>query len=327
MRRNYKTFFYILYLPFFILEIFIYKLFRYKNTSIAFQAMIEYFCITGGWSNELIHKILKKKKLNKNIDEKIETYDLEKEGYLIKKNFLSLEDVLGFKKDLSKIDGYWFGDNYSSRVKEKKSDLIKSTKYYYNANDLLKLNSVQKILLNKKIKNIASTYLDAEPILYNINCWYSFPSLLPDSNAAQLWHFDMDRPKWLKLFFYISDCNENNGPHCYIKGTNRNNNIPFKIRKLGYLRIDDQIINNEYKKSDLIEFNFNQGDMIFEDTRGLHKGKQLKSGFRLMFQIEYTSCLFGNSMQEIQIEKNLCIEKFYDEVRKNPFTYQAFKII
>ena len=327
MKKSYKRLFYILYLPFFIFEIYIYKIFKFKNTSVAYQSMIEYFCITGGWSNELIHKILKKKKLCKNEDQEIEIHNLKKDGYFIKKKFLSPKDVLEFKKELSKIDGYWYGDNYVSRVKEKINDEIKSTKYYYHANDLLKVNSVQKILSNNVIKNIASNYLDAEPILYNINCWYSFPSILPDSNAAQLWHFDMDRPKWLKLFFYISDCNENNGPHCYIKGTNRNNNIPFKIRKLGYSRIHDQIINNEYHKNDLMEFNFNEGDLIFEDTRGLHKGKQLKSDFRLMFQIEYTSSLFGNSVQEIQVDKNLCIEKFYNEVKKNPFTYQTFKII
>ena len=37
-----------------------------------------------------------------------------------------------------------------------------------------------------------------------------------DEHAAQMFHFDMDRPKWLKFFIYINDVNEKNGPHFFI---------------------------------------------------------------------------------------------------------------
>ena len=110
------------------------------------------------------------------------------------------------------------GDKYNSRKKEKLSKEIKSTKYYYSGEDLVKLKSIQSFLIDDKLMNVARGYLNAEPILYNINCWYNFPSKTPDTNAAQLWHYDMDRPKWLKVFVYLTDCGKDNGPHCFVRG-------------------------------------------------------------------------------------------------------------
>ena len=78
-----------------------------------------------------------------------------------------------------------------NKSKIKKNFIKKLQNFFLYHDDLLKLKPVQEILSNDYLFNIASKYLNAEPILYNINCWYNFPTKLADKEAAQLWHFDM----------------------------------------------------------------------------------------------------------------------------------------
>ena len=320
-----KKFLFILFLPIFLIELIIFKLLKIKNSSISYQAMINYFMITRGWSNTLIHMLLKKNlpKQNK-LDLQINNF--KKHGYLVKKNFYTKEFILNFNNSLKKLKGYWIGDKYKSKSKEKLHKKIKSAKFFYESEDLIKLKPVQEILCNDYLFDIASRYLDAEPILYNINCWYNFPTKLADKEAAQLWHFDMDRPKWIKIFIYLSNCNKNNGPHCFVQGTHLDGSIFYEILSLGYTRIQDVVVNKLYKTK-IKEFNFKEGDLLFEDSRGLHKGKKVISKNRLMFQIEFTSSLFGNEYNIPIIKKSDCTKKFYEKVISRRHNYQGIKII
>ena len=57
-------------------------------------------------------------------------------------------------------------------------------------------------------------------------------------NKAQLYHFDLDRPKWLKFFIYLNDVeNLDHGPHSYIKNTHKVFAKPYKILIKRYQRI------------------------------------------------------------------------------------------
>lgn len=324
---NFKFIFYLLFLPFFLLEILVFKFFKFKNSNLSFKAMIFYFCITGGWSNHFLHKILKKrsKLTNQLYLTEIEKYN--KDGFFLKENFLNKLDVNNFKNELTHLKGFWLGDDYESKIKESLNKKIKSTKFYYNSEDLIKLKSVQKIISNNLLINLASKCLDAEPILYNINCWYSFPSTKPDIMAAQKWHFDMDRPKWVKLFFYLTDCDKDQGPHSFVKGTHKNSGIPSQIRNFGYKRINDEIILRFFDKNDIVDFTCSEGDLLFEDTRGLHKGTSLNIGKRLLFQIEFTSSLFGGDYHNTIIHKNDCSNEFKKILDLNRHTFQSIKII
>ena len=324
MKFYLKQFYYILFIPIYFLEIILFKFFKIKNSNLSYYAMVNYFCLSGGWSNNILHNFLKK--TPNQIDGNLDLHNLKKNGYEMKKNYLDKNFVTKIKNDLSTLDGYWLGDKYNSRKKEKLSKEIKSTKYYYSAEDLVKLKSIQSFLIDDKLMNVARGYLNAEPILYNINCWYNFPSKTPDTNAAQLWHFDMDRPKWLKVFVYLTDCGKDNGPHCFVRGSHRNNSIPFKFRKLGYSRINDVEIIKEFPEKDILEYKFSEGDMVIEDSRGLHKGKQVITEHRLILQIEYASSLFGGFYNKPTLNKSECDKNFYEVVSSNSYNFQGIKI-
>ena len=115
----------------------------------------------------------------------------------------------------------------------------------------------------------------------------------PDSKAAQLYHFDLDRPKWLKFLIYINDVDNFNGPHAFIEGTHKSNQIPFSLRSRGYVRIDDE----EIKKINMAKnekiFYGKAGSAIIEDTIGFHKGNIVKKGYRILLSIQVNSSMFG----------------------------------
>jgi hypothetical protein len=61
----------------------------------------------------------------------------------------------------------------------------------------------------------------------------------------------------------------------------------------GYARLTDEEVNTQYPADSFIEFTAPRGTIIAEDTRGLHKGKHVIKGDRLMFQLQFTNSLFG----------------------------------
>ena len=64
------------------------------------------------------------------------------------------------------------------------------------------------------------------------------------------------------------------------------------LRK-GYSRLTDREVYDHFGKSAEREFVGRRGTVIFEDTRGLHKGKHAESGDRLIFQMQYSNSKFG----------------------------------
>ncbi len=125
--------------------------------------------------------------------------------------------------------------------------------------------------------------------------WHTSYSKVPDKDAAQFWHFDMDRIKWLKFFIYLTDVETTNGPHSFVEGSHRSGGIPTALLKKGYARLEDSEINANYSPDRVIEFAAPRGTVIAEDTRGLHKGKHVEHGDRLVLQLQFSNSLFGGN--------------------------------
>jgi len=154
---------------------------------------------------------------------------------------------------------------------------------------------------------VAQAYLGCRPILDIVAFWWHTAfSDQPDEEAAQFYHFDMDRLKWLKFFFYVTDVTPENGPHCFVAGSQRTGGIPEPILRKGYQRLTDEEVKAAFPDSrDFIEFTAPRGTIIAEDTRGLHKGKHVRSGDRLVFQLEFCDCMFGTGYRIGKLPREL----------------------
>ncbi|MDQ3000956.1 MAG: phytanoyl-CoA dioxygenase family protein [Fibrobacterota bacterium] len=167
-------------------------------------------------------------------------------------------------------------------------------RYEWTEEVIMKCPEAQVLMADPGILAVAQAYLGCKPILDLIASWWHTDfSRQPDKDAAQFFHFDMDRVKWLKFFFYITDVGPDNGPHTFVAGSHRTGGINRSILDKGQVRIEDAEVLGKYAPEDIIEFIAPRGTIIAEDTRGLHKGKHVHSGDRLVFQLEFSDSLFG----------------------------------
>jgi hypothetical protein len=240
--------------------------------------------------------------------------EIDEQGYFIFPNKISQETISALKEySLNMPVNYLIPDgeniSYSKNTVKYIDNKFLSNRYQnLNISDLINCPEAIAISLDQNFLHIANNFLKSKPILDLIILWWSqnFENLnvsksvkeqLKDS-SAQMFHFDMDRLKFLKFFVYLTDVNTSTGPHVYVKKTNRK--IPKYIRSDG--RFNDEYI-FEFDGENIVEINGAAGTIIAVDTRGLHKGKELESGERLIFQIEFTNSLFGNPSVPVLKEK------------------------
>jgi ectoine hydroxylase-related dioxygenase (phytanoyl-CoA dioxygenase family) len=297
--------------------------------------MLRFFYLTGGFSNDIINFFVSKKPFEKETytgifskfnEDEILKYksQLDNNGYLILDNVLNSEEVNTLVDDFIKLEGFYTSDsNIKSQKKKLNIQKPESVKFYYNSQDIINNLNVQRILFDSSIIHFAQTYLNSYPVIDNISSWWSFPSAVPDKNAAQWWHFDLERPKWLKFFFFLTDCTLENGAHCFVKGSHKNGGINWSLRKRGYERLSDQDVNNFFPKANIVDIVSKKGSLLIEDTRGLHKGRHLIKDNRFLIQIQYSSSSFGAIVDNFEMP-----ELKNDLLRvKNQFnyTYSLFK--
>jgi hypothetical protein len=170
-------------------------------------------------------------------------------------------------------------------------------KYQLSEDTLLKNAAVQKIIFDPSVLGIAQEYLSCQPIFTNLSMWWSCASDgIASSEAAQMYHFDLDSFKWLKFFIYLTDVTPSNGPHVYVKGSHKSGSKPHELLSRGYSRIPDRDIFQFYPQKDIVEITAPRGTIIAGDTSCWHKGKPLDSGHRLIFQPVYGNTLFANCL-------------------------------
>lgn len=317
MKKIIKIIKVILFFPFFFIEVFAFKIFNKKNSEKSYQYLIHYFSIFGGGLNKFLGKFLSRKKINiksnfkktiiLNKDKIKINEELNNDGYSINSYGLAIEKVEEINNYLKNLKGTYVSDHIEKNNEKEFFDLEKpkGVKFYYDSNELIKFKLIQDLAFDREILSIAQDYLGSLPLLDIVTAWWSVPSKNPDKKAAQLWHFDMDRPTWLKVFFYLTDCEDDNGPHCFVSGTHLKRKIPIKLRSKGYERLKDEEINKIFNKDMIKKFVTKKGTILFEDTSGLHKGLTLKSGSRLILQFQYSSSLFGGSSLKLNLPKNM----------------------
>ena len=194
----------------------------------------------------------------------------------------------------------------------------RAVKYDLPEHRLVQHPTVQRLLAETSLRELARRYLGCDPVNDLVAMWWSAPAPgQASSEAAQLYHFDMDRPQFLKVFIYLSDVTPDTGPHCYIRASHRDR--PPMFWKDG--RHDDHVILSQHGQAREVEICGPRGMGMAVDTSGFHKGKPLKAGCRLVLQLEYTCALFGQSYQRLQVAPN---DFWRNQISISPRYYARF---
>jgi len=281
----------------------------------AFLALIKLYCETNGrFSVEFNKRLVKQSKVVesqlKGVPGIFNAIDFEKTDLELNKNGYTVFDKKLDKEFCDRLYMFAmetpleFPPNYKTKILYNPENPIAEI-YRFNIQDIVNNLDVQNLIMDPVLINIARNYLGGEPIFDFPAMWWSTAfKKTASSEAAQLYHFDMDRVKWLKVFFYINDVTPENGPHCYIKGSHKPGNKPIELLKRGYARIPDSDLNRYYKEIDFIQLYGKAGTMFAGDTKCWHKGLHPKAGHRLVLEFEYTSSLFGANRPKLIVQKS-----------------------
>lgn len=307
----------------------------------SFHSMINLFCRTRGRSNQIIHKIVSlfssKVKLDSidgivpiksKLDLKKVVKQLDEKGYVVFENVLT-EEVCDYLYKFGTTTESSARPLYSGRGQVAKNTIIDfnnliAIHYDFNEETLINDPVIQSLMADKSLIAIAQEYLNCTPISNVTGMWWQTDfEKTPNDEAATMWHFDMDHVRWIKYFFYITDVNTNSGPHCFVEGTHKPGKIPKKLLKRGYARITDEEIAEAYPENMVKEFIGKRGTLIIEDTIGLHKGKHVVDGSRLLFQLTFSDHLFGGNYPERKFRK-FTDSKVKEFIFKNPKIFRKY---
>jgi hypothetical protein len=111
---------------------------------------------------------------------------------------------------------------------------------------------------------------------------------------SQLWHRDPEDRLILKMFTYLSDVGEADGPFCYARGTHSRGPIqgdPPSLRDeaLKARRSTDEQMEQACPRSRWMTCTGPSGAVVLADTRGYHKGGYVRDRERILHQCTFTS--------------------------------------
>lgn len=219
------------------------------------------------------------------------------------KGFHVFENLLSSKKCdsiISKLEKVSFHTKKSTKkikglTKDNVSEISGNTAWVTNQQDIIKIEEVQKLAFDKNLLNLVAHFLGSEPVLCQTNCWWSVNKSTHRSNLsgnAQLFHQDTEYLKFIKVFIYLTDVNENNGPHKYVQGTSKIAQDSLGEDYKPSNRVEDEKVEQLFGKENILTFTGKKGTIIIEDTFGLHKGTPVVEGARLLLQLEYCNSLY-----------------------------------
>lgn len=119
-------------------------------------------------------------------------------------------------------------------------------------------------LLNEFICSVVEEYMGFRPFLMEAYFRRNFPSSYEVMNHK--WHRDLNNKFFLlKVFFFLSDCDEESGPHEFVEGSHKD----FTLNGKTYYK--DSEIDDNFSPQRRVLSILKRGSVVFEDTRGLHR--------------------------------------------------------
>jgi len=130
--------------------------------------------------------------------------------------------------------------------------------------------------LDPCLLDIVTHYMGIVPRLSEAYVRRNFPA--PHRTMNHYWHRDLNAPlHLLKVFFFLSDCRADNGPHEFIRGSHRELEVLNGKRYF----TDDEVDHAYPPGSAEREVSLvKAGTVVIEDTRGLHRAQLPQAGYR-----------------------------------------------
>ena len=140
------------------------------------------------------------------------------------------------------------------------------------------------------LQAIAAAYLGNRARPVSTRLWWSFPSDSIDeqslhSASQERFHYDVDDWRALKVFFYLTEVGEKQGPHVYVRRSHKAKPLRHEATLLVGKPTDDVL--RVYGVEAPAAVTGGAGSGFFMDPFGFHMGTLVRTGRRLMLEIAF----------------------------------------
>ncbi len=150
-----------------------------------------------------------------------------------------------------------------------------------------------RFALQQEILRITNAYFGMLTRLAYFNIWHTFTTTAAPQ-SSQLWHRDLDDPYYImKVFVYLTDVGEGNGPLYYAAGSHSKGSMKYEpdyiSKTTNSRRRNDQQMAEVIPSDRWIPAVGPRGTIVFADTHGYHKGGWAQTGERIVYTCMFTS--------------------------------------
>ena len=187
-------------------------------------------------------------------------------GYLELGQLFSDEEINQLTSLIENVPGYNYhiAANCYDREPKVFSDELDWNIMSYEPSVFLESEVLLKKITDKKLLSLVQSYLGCFPTMYSVNCVWS--KYTDEPFKTQLRHRDYDDFKFISFFVFLTDIDDDNGPHMYFPKTQ----------------------NGEEPTCDPVIIKGKKGTVFLADVYGYHNGVPLNSGKRCLLW-----CRFG----------------------------------
>jgi hypothetical protein len=177
---------------------------------------------------------------------------------------------------------------------------------YHQTRDVISCPHLIDLANDPRILNVVRAYMGFEPIIDTYLVWHSYAGR-KFAGSPQTLHRDKDCFRFCKLFIYLSDVDEDSGPHVFLP----NSHHPVRFEQIYRQSTLDTrnplqfFVGGQRDSAHYLEkvftgqfehFTGAAGSAFLVNTYGLHKGEPPRTKNRLLFQVLYTLLPYGDVM-------------------------------
>ena len=152
---------------------------------------------------------------------------------------------------------------------------------YYGAEDVVRCPHVFDLANSEVVLSGLARLFGCKPTIAYMTAWWSIAGH-DRGEQAELFHRDVDDWRFIKLFLYATDVDEDAGPHGYVPGSHR------AAKLLRIKRFTEEEVRATFGQDSVMRFTGPAGTCFLENTFGIHRGYPPARRNRLIVQIVYS---------------------------------------
>jgi hypothetical protein len=178
----------------------------------------------------------------------------------------------------------------------------------YPLETVLACRDVLEIINSPVVLRMAANYIGCKPTISSLGVRWSFPSAEPPESTQKL-HRDPDDWRFVKLFIYLTDVDQEAGPHVYALGSHK---TAATLKAGFYTRA---AVESRYGRDNVRAIVGPRGTAFIADTHGIHMGLPPSFKPRLILQVQYSLLpVFALRYEPIALSTGMSLDTYVNRL-------------